>query len=284
MDKNSVFLKYCKLTAGSVVFAAGLSLFLDPLNLAPGGVTGIAVIINALTGLPTGTLVLCFNVPLMILGTWKFGFRFFFSTIYATTLSSLLMNLFAPLGPLTREFILAAGAGGAMMAIGMAVIFKAGGTTGGSDILVRLIKLRFPHMKTGKLFLLTDSVVILAAAVVFRDLDLALFAAVATIVSSVVFDIVLYGSDSARLTYIITDRDEIIAQKLLEKGIGVTYLQGQGAWTGKNKRVILCAVRKQLLPLVEEIAAAEDPLVFLIVTSASEIFGEGFKNADSERL
>lgn len=276
--------QYLLITVGAAIYAAGISLFLDPNNLAPGGVTGIAIIVNYLTKLPTGTLVLCMNIPLMIIGVWKFGLRFFFSTIYATLLSSALINVFLRWGPLTEELILAGAAGGAMMAFGMALVFKGGATTGGTDIIVRIIKLKFKHVRTGKLFLITDAFVILAAAIVFKDIDIALYAAVSTVVSSIVFDIALYGSDSARLTYIITDKEEQIAARLLDLDLGVTYLHGTGAYTNDSRRVIMCAVRKQLLPQVQDIAMEEDPFVFLIVTSANEIFGEGFKNIDSERL
>lgn len=272
------------ITLGSLVYAAGLGLFLEPLHLAPGGVTGLAIIVNYFTQIPTGTLVLCMNVPLLILGIWKFGFRFFLSTIYATTLSSFLINLFSQWGPLTQEFMLAALAGGGLMALGMGTVFRCGATTGGLDIFIRFVKLRFPHIKTGKLFLITDTVVIMTAALAFQNLDLALFAAVSTVTASYVFDVVLYGADSARLVYIITDRDETLAAKLLAKDIGVTFLKGEGAFTGSRKRVILCAVRKQLLPMVQELALTEDPQAFLIVSSANEIFGEGFKSAKDERI
>ena len=139
--------------------------------------------------------------------------------------------------------------------------------------------------KTGSLFLATDCCVIAASAIVFGDIDLALYAAIATIVSSFCLDLVLYGRDEAKLVYLITDHEKAIAHRLLQElEIGVTYLQGQGAYTRDSKQVIFCAMQKRLLPRVQEIAMEEDPCVFLIVTSASEIFGEGFKDISAPRL
>ena len=278
-------LQYAGILAASALYAAAIALFLDPNHLAPGGVSGIAIIINQLTQIPTGTLILIMNVPLMVLGMWKLGFKFLLSTLVAVISSSIFTNLLAPYGPLTTDPLLAACAGGALLAVGMGLLFKLGATSGGTDILIRVIKLKYKHLKTGSLFLITDCCVIAASALVFRNVDLALYAAIATILSSFCLDLVLYGRDEAKLVYLITDHEKAIANRLLEElEIGVTYLQGQGAYTRDNKKVILCAMQKRLLPRVQEIAMEEDPYAFLIVTSASEIFGEGFKDISAPRL
>ena len=286
MKKNlNPVLKYGGILAASLLYAAAIALFLDPNHLAPGGVSGIAIIINQLTQIPTGTLILIMNVPLMALGMWKLGFKFLLSTLVAVISSSIFTNLLAPYGPLTTDPLLAAGAGGGLLAVGMGLLFKLGATSGGTDILIRVIKLKYKHLKTGSLFLVTDCCVIAASALVFRNVDLALYAAIATILSSFCLDLVLYGRDEAKLVYLITDHEKTIANRLLEElEIGVTYLQGQGAYTRDNKKVILCAMQKRLLPRVQEIAMEEDPCAFLIVTSASEIFGEGFKDISAPRL
>ena len=278
-------LQYAGILAASALYAAAIALFLDPNHLAPGGVSGIAIIINQLTQIPTGTLILIMNVPLMALGMWKLGFKFLLSTLVAVISSSIFTNLLAPYGPLTTDPLLAACAGGALLAVGMGLLFKLGATSGGTDILIRVIKLKYKHLKTGSLFLITDCCVIAASALVFRNVDLALYAAIATILSSFCLDLVLYGRDEAKLVYLITDHEKAIANRLLEElEIGVTYLQGQGAYTRDNKKVILCAMQKRLLPRVQDIAMEEDPCAFLIVTSASEIFGEGFKDISAPRL
>ncbi len=278
-------LKYLGIVGASLLYAAAIALFLDPNQLAPGGVSGIAIILNRLTNLPTGTLILLMNIPLLALGMWKLGWKFVLSTVVAVAASSVFTDLLAPYGPLTTDPLLAACAGGGLLAVGMGILFKLGATSGGTDILIRVIKLKYKHLKTGSLFLATDCCVIAASALVFGDMDLALYAAIATIVSSFCLDLVLYGRDEAKLVYLITDHEKAIADRLMEElEIGVTYLHGQGAYTRDNKKVILCAMQKRLLPKVQEIAMEEDPFVFLIVTSASEIFGEGFKDISAPRL
>jgi len=225
------------------------------------------------------------NVPLLALGMWKLGWKFVLSTVVAVASSSVFTDLLSPIGALTSDPLLAAAAGGALLALGMGILFKLGATSGGTDILIRVIKLKYKHLKTGTLFLATDCCVIAASALVFHDVDLALYAAIATMLSSFCLDLVLYGRDEAKLVYLITDHEKAIANRLLEElEIGVTYLQGQGAYTRDNKKVILCAMAKRLLPKVQEIAMEEDPCAFLIVTSASEIFGEGFKDISAPRL
>ncbi|MEA5039740.1 MAG: YitT family protein [Clostridiaceae bacterium] len=282
--KNPI-LRYAIVLLGSVIYAAAISLFLDPNQLAPGGVSGLAIIINRLTSLPTGVLMLCMNIPLMIIGIWKLGLRFFISTIVAIGVSSWATDFLAPLGPLTRDPLLAAAAGGSLMALGMGLLFKVGATSGGSDIIVRLIKLKYKYIKTGKLFLMTDACVVTLSAIVFKNIDLGLYAAIAILVSSMVFDLVLYGRDEAKLVYIITEKEEEITGRILsELEIGVTHLDGTGAYTEKPKQVILCAMQKRLLPQVQDIAMQEDPFAFLIITSASEVYGEGFKDLRGERL
>ena len=278
-------LRYAGILAASLLYAAAIALFLDPNQLAPGGVSGIAIILNRLTNLPTGTLILIMNIPLLALGMWKLGWKFVLSTMVAVAASSVFTDPLAPYGPLTTDPLLAACAGGGLLSVGMGILFKLGATSGGTDILIRVIKLKYKHLKTGSLFLATDCCVIAASAIVFGNIDLALYAAIATIVSSFCLDLVLYGRDEAKLVYLITDHEKAIAHRLLQElEIGVTYLQGQGAYTRDSKKVIFCAMQKRLLPRVQEIAMEEDPCVFLIVTSASEIFGEGFKDISAPRL
>ncbi|MDL2301250.1 YitT family protein [Lachnospiraceae bacterium OttesenSCG-928-D06] len=276
---------YLILTVSSMLYAVAVSLFLDPNSLAPGGVTGISIIMNRLTGLETGTWIMIINVPILLVGTWKFGFRFIVSTLYCTALSSITTNILALFSPITTDPFLASIIGGVLMALGLGWIFKAGATTGGTDIIVKLLRLRFPHLKTGALFLLLDAVIVTCSAIIFKDVDKALYAGLTVIVTSMVLDLVLYGRDGAKLIYIISDTSESITQRLLEElDLGVTYMSGIGAYSGKEKKVIFCAVKKQRAHKVETIVKEEDAMAFMIVTSASEIYGEGYKSYFSEKL
>lgn len=268
------------------MYSVAISLFLDPNSLAPGGVSGISIILNRLLpGFATGTWILVINIPILAVGMWKFGWRFILSTIYCTVLTSLFTNLLAPLGAVTTDPFLAALAGGALMAVSLGLIFKAGATSGGTDIIVKLLRLKFPHLKTGSLFLITDAVIVAASGIVFRNIDTALYAGVVVVINSILLDVVLYGRDSAKMMFIISDNHERITARMLEEmDIGVTYISGRGAYSGKEKKVIMCVMKKQLSPMAEEIIRQEDPQAFMIVTSATEIYGEGYKNIFSQKL
>lgn len=277
--------KYMIITAAAFVYAFGVSLFTDPNNMAPGGVTGISIILSRLIPVSTGTLIMLINVPILIFAVWKFGIGLTVSSIYATALISFFTNLLAPLGAATDDILLAALAGGTLTAVSIAVIFRQGATTGGIDIIIKALRLHLPHLKTGKIFFIADTLVVTLSGVVFRDINAALYAAISAVCTSLVMDIVLYGRDEAKLLYIISAHAEQIAERLLsDLDIGVTYINGQGAYSGDNKKVILCVVKKPVSPRAEEIVKQEDPHSFMIITSATEVFGEGYKSYFSERV
>lgn len=276
---------YLLISVSCIIYSVAVSLFLDPNSLAPGGVTGIAIILNRLIPVETGTLILLINIPILILGTWKFGIRFSLSTIYSTVLISLFTNLFASVDAVTRDPLLAALAGASLCAIGIGGVFKAGATTGGTDIIVKILRLKMPHLKTGGLFLAIDAIIVTASSFVFKDIDVALYAGLTVFVISLVLDLVLYGKDEAKLFFIISDKADRITRRLLEElDIGVTHMQGAGAFSGKEKQVILCAAKKVTAPKAEQIVKEEDPQAFMIITSATEIYGEGYKSYFSEKL
>lgn len=280
-----ILLDYLTITAASMIYAVAVSLLLDPNALAPGGVTGIAVILNRVTNVATGTWIFLINIPILVLGMWKFGIRFILSTAYTTFAISVFTNLLNRIGAVTDDLFLASVAGGALLALSLGLVFKAGATTGGMDIVIKLLRLKFPHMKTGSLFLITDAAVVILSAFAFQDIEVAMYAGIVVVINSVLLDVVLYGRDGAKLIFIISDHHEAITRRILEEmEIGVTYISGQGAYSGKGKNVIMCVMRKQLSPKAEEIIKEEDPLAFMIVTSATEIFGEGYKSIFSEKL
>ena len=287
-EKKSVkkrVMDYILITLSSFVYAVAVSLFLDPNNLAPGGVTGISIILNRIFGINTGMMILFINIPILLLGMWKFGFRFIISTIYCTVLISIFTDLLGKIGAVTADPLLASLTGAVLMAIGMGGIFKAGATSGGTDIIIKILRRHFPHIRTGFLFLLTDVLIVTASALVFRNIDRALYAGITVFVTSYILDLVLYGRDSAKLIFIISDESEKITNRLLEElDIGVTFIEGQGAYSRKAKQVIMCAMKKQIAPLAEAIVKDEDSGAFMIVTSATEIFGEGYKSYFGDKL
>ncbi len=270
---------------GSFLYAAGIALFLDPNNLAPGGLIGIAVILNRLVSIDTGTLYFILNIPIVILGLWKFGTRFIASTFFAIVINSAMTNALAQFPPITTEPLLAALAGSILVGVGIGIVFQCGATTGGTDIIVKVLRTKYKHLKTGFLFLMTDIVIVSISGLVFRDFNVVLYAFIAVTVSGKAMDYVLYGSDEAKLIYIISSQAEKIAARILEEmEIGATYLNGQGAYTGDNKRVIMCVVQKKRAPELEEIVKHEDKDAFMIVSSANEIYGEGYKNILHDKI
>lgn len=278
-------LDYIVITFASLLISIAVSLFLDPNSLAPGGVTGLSIILSELINIETGTLIFILNVPVLIIGLFKFGVRFSCATLYSILLISWMSNILAHVSPLTDDRLLAALAGSILMSVGIGIVFKAGASTGGTDVIIKLIRLKYPYIKTGALFLIMDIVVVALSAIVFRDVNAALYAGIAVVVTSYGLDRVLYGRDGAKLIYIISDCSEVIANRILtEMDAGVTYVNGYGAYRKQDKKIIMCVVKIQLAPRAEEIVKQEDPEAFMIVTSAMEIYGKGYKSYFSEKL
>lgn len=277
--------KYLMLTAACFLYGAGISLFIDPNNLAPGGMSGLSIILNRLIPLETGTIYLILNIPVLLLGLSKFGWRFIGSTLYVTFIVSAATNLFAFFRPATVQPLLGGLFGGILVAVGIGVVMRNGATTGGTDIIVKCLRLRFPHLRTGTLFLMIDAVIIGIGGIVFGDVDAVLYSVISACATSYVLDKVLYGNDGAKLIYIISDEAEAITGRILmELDVGVTHLEGSGAYKNVEKKVIMCVVRKQLAHKVEAIVKEEDDTAFMIISSAAEIYGEGYKSYFGEVL
>lgn len=271
--------------AGSIVYSVGIGLLLDPNGLAPGGMIGIAMILSRVLSragigmLGTGILYFVLNIPIMILGVIKLGIRFMASSFLVVVLNSVVIDSLSHYGAVTNDRLLAAVVGGALVGIGLGLIFLAGTTSGGMDIIIKLIKKKHPHMKTGFLFMAIDLSIVALTGIVFRDFDLAMYAAIAVFVSGRAMNYVLYGSDEARLIFIISKENVSIAHLILESlEAGVTFLHGNGAYTGEDKNVIMCVVRRNVVPKLQEIVKSADERSFMIITSANEIYGEGYKN------
>lgn len=286
----AVIKNYLIMTVGAVIYGVAIAVFLDPNQLAPGGVSGLSIILNTLVPIGTGVWIILINIPLMIAALIVFKFRFLIGTLYATVLSSAIIEVidrgFSHLIPdMSDHMLIAALMGGAGLAIGIGLVFRGGGSTGGFDIVVKLLRRKFRHMKTGGLYLLLDCSIIILSAVVFRNILVAMYAVVTVIINSTLLDIVLYGKDNAKMVYIISDHPETVATRLMQEvETGVTVLYGEGAYTKKDKKVLMCVVRNQQYPMVRDIVKEEDKSAFLIVTKATEIFGEGYKSQYAEEL
>ena len=274
------------ITLGAVIYALAVDWFVAPNQIAMGGVTGLAQIVNALVPvLPVGVLSILVNVPLFLAGWRLLGGRLLVSSLYAMAVSSLAidviawMHTFPPMDP-----ILATLYGGAGMGVGLGLVFSQGATTGGTDIIGKLLKLKFPWLPIGKLVMIPDMVVVILAAVVFGTVNAALYGLIQMYLLSKVMDMILYGWDTSRVAYIITDRWEETVQGLLDMNRGVTLLQGKGAYTGAEKQVLLVAFRQREIVPIKRMLREIDPKAFFIVCDAHEILGEGFGDYQKEEI
>ena len=217
----------------------------------------------------------------------RIGRGFLIKTVFSLVLSSVMIDVIPKLWPvpITTERLLAALFGGLLMAVGMGIIFRCGGSTGGTDIVIRLIRKHFRSVKTGVVMLIVDSLIVAASAVVFKQIEIALYAGIALCVNSLVVDKILYDTGGGILLIIISRRPEAIADRLMNDiDAGVTITEGRGAYTGEDKNVILCVVKKQIFHKAKDLVKEEDPTSFMIVTNASEVFGEGYKPHGAEEL
>lgn len=287
--KGKLFLQLVTISLGCVAYASGLILFLNPNDLAPGGVSGVSIMLSRFIPVEVGALILLFNIPLLIIAFIKFGAKFTAMTAFATALSSTIMDLMGAFLPpdyaVTKDKLLAGIFGGALMAFGMGVIFRAGGTTGGSDIIIRLLRRKFRHLKTSTIFLITDCIIVGVSALVFGNIEAALYAGIALAVNSAVLDFVLYGSNGARMIFIVTEHPDEINRVLTEKvNTGSTVIKGEGAYTGREKTILMVVAKKHRFPKIRDAVGAADPNSFMIVSSASEIFGNGYLSIFANEL
>lgn len=274
-----------RMSLGTVLYAAGISLFLDPNSLAPGGVVGISIILNRFLNISTGTLYLMINIPILLLGLKKLGGKFIWKTLYVVVLNTIVTNVFAYLEPVTREPLLAAIAGSILLGAGIGTVFKSGATTGGMDIIVKILRRKYKHIKTGSLFLMVDVTVVAISGLVFRNFNTAMYALITVVLTGKFIDFILYGGDEAKLVFVVSDLSERISKNIIDNvKTGITLLKGQGAYSNKEKDIIMCVVRKQSAPKVLEIVKREDENAFVIVSSATETFGEGYKDFFEEQL
>lgn len=266
------------MAAGAALYSVSVNMFISPNQIAPGGVTGLAIIIEYLTSTPVGAMMFLLNVPLLIIGFIKLGRQMILRTIAATVLFSVFMDALAPFIPhYTEDKLLAAIFGGVIAGAGLVLVFLRGGTTGGTDILARLIQLRWPHFSFGRLILFVDMCVVALGGFTFKSLDSVLYAAILIFVNTKVIDTVLYGTGNGKLMMVITScGDEISAAVTEQMRRGVTIMPAKGGYTGQDKQVLLCAVRRNELFRLRTLIRSFDPNAFMMITEIGEILGEGF--------
>lgn len=264
---------------GGLAYGVGVVCFFNSSNIAPGGVSGISIMLNFLFGAPIGITGLLINVPIIILGYIYLG-----KTMMNKTLKSILITTFiidfiiTPFFPVySNDRMLASLFGGLLLGTGLALIFQQGSTTGGTDILSHLIKRKYPHFSIGRAMMIIDSVIISLSTIVFGDIESALFAVIGLFCSTKIIDSLLYGADRGTLVFIISDKNKEISDEIITRmERGATLLYSKGMYSGKQSGVLMCAVRRHEFARLKNLVYSVDFNAFFMVCPAEEIAGEGF--------
>ena len=278
---------YIWIALGSVLYSLSFDWFYVPNQIGFGGLTALGMILNHLSpAVPIGTAVLVLNIPLFLLG-WKFlGGHTLVSSLFAMTATSVLVDLiaaaytFPPMDPM-----LAAIFGGVSLGVSLGMIFSKGATTGGTDLIARLLKLPFAWLPMGRLLLAVDLSMLLAVSLAFRSMESAMYGMIALYISTMVMDTVLYGLDRSKVAYIITSTPRIMAEEIdRQMDRGVTFLRGEGSFSGKEKLVLMCAFKQRQIVPLKALVHELDPEAFLIVCDAHEVLGQGFRRYQKNDL
>ena len=271
---------------GSALFSLGFSLFLQPNEINSGGISGLAMVIVEVTGVGSvGTLTILINLPLFILGAKKIGSRFFFGSLLGMLLSSVLIDAFALIPFFVPDPMIATLYGGVLCGIGVGVVFAAGTSTGGSDIVIRLLKLKYRNVPIGQISMTFDVIVVLLTGIVFRDVSRALYSGLAAFIVGQALDLVVYRFDYSKVALIVTEQYDQIAQAIGDKlERGATFLDGEGSYSHKSTKVVLAVVKKRQLSELKELIMGIDPAAFVIVLEAHQVLGDGFKKYSRNSL
>lgn len=278
---NNVWKKYSWIPAtivGSAIFALGFSFFLVPNEINTGGISGLAMIAYEITDIGSiGMFSVILNLPLFFLGGIKIGKRFFAGSLMGMLLSSFLIDVFDLVGFPRQEILVSAVYGGLLCGLGLGIVLVSGTSTGGSDILIRLLKLRYRNVPIGTISMCFDLLVVLLTGFVFQDISKALYSGVVVFLCGQIMDVVVYRFDYSKVAIIISSEPDQIAADIgsvLDRG--ATFLHGQGAYSGNEKKVVLTVVKKRQLAELKELVMERDPDAFVIVQEAHQVLGDGF--------
>lgn len=272
--------------AGSYIYAMGIQIFTKPFQIAPGGVAGIATIINYLYSLPIGVVTFAINIPLLILAWIYISREFTIRTAASTIIFSICTDILVtwmPIYPSTSPIapLLASAFGGVLMGIGNALVYMSKSTTGGTSIIGALLQKKFPQISMGKLLSFSNFIVVIASIFAFKNIDAAVYAAICIYISGIVMDRIVYGFNINRLLFIISDKSLEIEKQILEKlHRGVTVMKGEGGYKHSQKNIIFCVVSKSQFYKVKEIAMDVDEKVFIVGCEAGDVLGKGFKHVE----
>lgn len=265
---------------GSLFLSIGTSFFLLPNQLSSGGFTGITTVIYYLFKFPMGTAIIMLNIPLFIIALFKLGRKFFIKAIIGTGLLSLFLNIFEGIEPVTTDRLLASIYGGIIIGVGTAITLKANASTGGSDLLGNIIAKFKPTAKVGNLIIIVDAIIVGINAIFFREIEVALYSAIAIYLSGQMIDIIFEGTNFTKMIFIVSDKYQEIAKQIGEKiERGSTGIYAKGMYHEEEKIMLWCVASRKETPRIKQIAKKIDPDSFLVISNSREVFGYGFKKS-----
>ena len=266
--------------AGGLLYRLSVNVFTLPAAIAPAGWAGIGALLHYLFGFPVGLTVLVLNLPLFVLGARTFGKSFLPKTVAATVLSSVLIDLTAPILPSYQgNPLLSALYGGVLSGFGLTLVFLRGGTTGGTDIIVHILKSKYRRISVGKLLLIIDAFIIAFAGIVFKKWETLLYSAISLYISAFIIDLIVEGGNSAKIVYIISKNPALIASAVSAGiGRGTTNLHASSFFSNTEKSVLMCVVKNYEITKLKNIIKNADNLAFVILSDAREVLGNGFEN------
>jgi len=273
------FFSYAQILLGCLIAGAAYPLFMTPNRIAPGGITGIATILNHLFHWPVGTVSLVLNIPLFLIGYRSMGRIFAFRSLVATVFFSVFIDVL-PLRPMTTDPLLGTLYGGVMLGIGLGMIMRGGATTGGTDMIARMIHKRFQFISVGSILFAIDFAVVTAAGFLIGTTE-ALYALINIFLTAKVMDVIIIGFSSNKACFVISDRWQAISDRILkDMDRGVTQLLSRGAWTGTERPTLLCVISRSEIMAFKRILREEDENAFVIIVEAHEAIGDGFSGLD----
>lgn len=269
------------MTIGTLIYACGQLIFIKPMHIPMGGIAGISLVLNYLFALPIGVTGLVLNLPLLALGYRFMGREFFVKTVYVVVVSSLFLDAMAPFIPTYGgNMLLAALYGGIVMGGGFGLIFRGGGTSGGTDIIAKYLNKK-RDTPIGTFNFCINAVIILLSAVIYKNLDSALYAIITSYLAGTMTDKLVYGLDIQRNAMIVTGKPTEVSNAIMEKlKHGVTAMPAKGMYTGEGKTVLLCVLRRHEAGTLKAILREQDENAFMLLGSSSEVFGKGFKRLE----
>lgn len=273
------FKLFLKVVVGTIISAVALNVFLAPMDIAPGGISGLAIAINHLTSIPLGIIIFALNIPIFIWAFKHFGAPFIFTSLVGMILLSIFVDAFDFLPKLTGDILLSAIYGGVLLGLGIGLVFSSGYTTGGTDIIVHILKSKYKTISVGKLLLIIDAFIIAFAGIVFKKWETLLYSAISLYISAFIIDLIIEGGNSAKVAYIISEHPALIAAAISAGlGRGTTRLHASSFYSNDEKSVLMCVVKSYEITKLKNIIKNADSLAFVVLSDVREVLGNGFEN------